>query len=47
MSLGGKDRTSVALYDDTKQRFDRVKPYESMSADEFVDVLLDRWEGQR
>jgi len=47
MSSKEENRTSVALYGDTKQRFDRVKPYESMSANEFVDELLDRWERQR
>lgn len=36
---------TLALRCDTKQRFDEVKPYESMSADEFIDELLDLWEG--
>ena len=39
--------TTIALDQSTKKKFDRAKPYESLSADEFVDVLLDRWEGSR
>lgn len=30
----------------TKDRFDEVKP-EGLSADEFVQVLISRWEGHR
>lgn len=46
---GGREteRSTVALHKDTKRRFDRAKPYDSLSADEFVSVLLDRWEGKR
>lgn len=40
-------RSTIGVHKDTKRRFDRAKPYESMSADEFVDVLLERWEGRR
>lgn len=40
-------RSSLGIYDDTRQRFNTAKPYNSMSADEFLDVLLDRWEGRR
>lgn len=40
-------RTTITLDQSTKEKFDRAKPYESLSADEFVDVLLDRWEGRR
>lgn len=42
-----KTRSSIGIYSDTKQRFDDAKPYSSISADEFVNVLLDRWEGRR
>lgn len=41
------NRSSLGVYDDTRRRFNRAKPYDSMSADEFLDVLLDRWEGVR
>jgi hypothetical protein len=47
MSTVEKERSSIGVYVDTKERFDDAKPYDSMSADEFVDVLLDRWEGRR
>lgn len=47
MSAVEKQRSSIGVYADTKERFDEAKPYDSMSADEFVDVLLDRWEGRR
>jgi hypothetical protein len=47
MSTDGQERSSIGVYPGTKQRFDRAKPYNSMSADEFVDVLLDHWEGKR
>lgn len=36
--------TTLALQAETKQRFDEVKPYNSMSADEFISELLDLWE---
>lgn len=38
------DPTTIALKRRTKQRFDRTKPYKSLSADEFVDELLDVYE---
>ena len=47
MSVQEKERSSLGVLADTKGRFDRLKPYESMSHDEFVNVLLDRWEGRR
>lgn len=37
--------TTLALQADTKRRFDEVKPYESISADEFIHELIDTWEG--
>jgi len=40
-------RTTITLNRSTKEKFDRAKPYESLSADEFVDVLLNRWEDRR
>lgn len=47
MSAEEIERSTLGVRRDTKQRFDRCKPYDSMSADEFVDVLLDKWEGRR
>jgi hypothetical protein len=47
MGTAEEDRSTLGVRRDTKQRFDQVKPYDSMSADEFVDVLLDKWEGRR
>lgn len=47
MSDRGSDWSSLGVRRDTKRRFDQAKPYETMSPDEFVDVLLDRWEGKR
>lgn len=46
MSMGAteKQRSTIGVYADTKERFDEAKPYSSMSGDEFVDVLLDKWE---
>ena len=39
--------TSIRLTRPVKNRFDEVKPYSSMSANEFVEVLIDHWEGRR
>jgi len=47
MDASKTDRSTIGVQGDTKRRFDRAKPYDSMSADEFIDVLLDRWEGRR
>lgn len=47
MSQTTTNGTTVRLSQPTKKRLDQAKPYNSMSADEFVDVLLDRWEGRR
>lgn len=33
--------TTLWLDDDTKDRFDAAKPYDSMSAGEFLNELLD------
>lgn len=40
-------RTTLSVDKDTHLRFKREKPYESLSADEFLNHLLDRWEGKR
>lgn len=45
MSQSAKDRTTLTVSRDTHQEFNRAKPYDSMSADEFVGVLLNEWEG--
>lgn len=47
MDAEQESRTSLGIYADTKRRFKRAKPYDSMSDEEFVNVLLDRWEGRR
>lgn len=47
MSQAEPTRTTITLDKNTKERFDQAKPYESLSADEFVGVLLERWEGRR
>lgn len=47
MSVKGDSRSSLGVYDETRRRFKDAKPYQSMSDDEFVRVLLDRWEGRR
>jgi hypothetical protein len=45
MGTGGQtERTSVSIYRDTKERFDQAKPFDSMSADEFVEELLSHYE---
>jgi hypothetical protein len=43
----GRQFSTLGIRKDTKRRFEEAKPYESLSHDEFVDVLLDRWEGRR
>lgn len=47
MSTREKERSSLGVYEETRERFESAKPYESVSADEFVNVLLDKWEGRR
>lgn len=47
MQKGESEATTVRVTRPVKKRFDEAKPYDSMSADEFVDTLLDRWEGRR
>jgi hypothetical protein len=44
--MGETEETSLRVTGEVKQRFDTAKPYDSLSADEFIDTLLDRWEGQ-
>lgn len=41
----GKTKTTIGLYQDTKRRFDEAKPFDSLSADEFLHELLDEWGG--
>lgn len=45
MNQAVKERTTLTVSRKTHQRFDEAKPYDSLSADEFVDTLLDKWEG--
>ena len=41
------ERTTVSIRQKpTKSRFDKAKP-DGLSADEFILVLLNRWEGRR
>lgn len=47
MATREKERSSIGVYADTRERFNKAKPYDSMSSDEFVEVLLDKWEGRR
>lgn len=46
MSAAG-ERTTLGITAETRERFNEAKPYGSMSAEEFLEVLLDEWEGQR
>jgi hypothetical protein len=39
-----QDRTSIGLQAETKRQFDRVKPG-GLSANEFLSLLLEHWEG--
>lgn len=43
MSAQGQ-RSSLGVYADTVERFNQAKPFDSISADEFVNELLDTWE---
>lgn len=47
MSAQEKERSTLGVFGQTRRRFKDAKPYDSMSDDEFVRVLLDRWEGRR
>jgi len=40
------ERTTLAVRGGTHRRFRSVKP-DGLSADEFIKVLLNRWEGRR
>lgn len=44
MSDDPPETTTIALHRDTKERFDEAMPAETMARDEFVRMLLDRWE---
>lgn len=39
-----RNRTSLAVREETHRRFGEAKPYDSLSADEFISELLDTWE---
>lgn len=45
MSSAEEKRTSVSVYSDTKTKFDQTKP-DGLSADQFVSVLIDHWQGE-
>lgn len=47
MSAEEKERSSLGVTAENRRRFNQAKPYSSMSADEFIEVLLERWEGRR
>lgn len=38
--------TTLRVKRPVKEKFDEAKPFDSMSANEFVDVLIDCWEGR-
>lgn len=40
------EATTVRLSRPVKSRLDSVKPYESMSYDEFIDELVTQYEGE-
>lgn len=41
MSPPDATRTTITLEESTKEKFDRAKPYQSLSADEFVEQLIE------
>lgn len=49
MSTDGEpqQKTTLTVERRVLNRFQSCKPYDTMSHNEFVDVLLDRWEGRR
>lgn len=46
MSASGREYSTLGVRKDTKRRFDDAKPYDSLSADEFIEELLDAWGGR-
>jgi len=38
---------TIALKKDTKERFEELKPYDTISADEFMYLLLDVYEDNK
>lgn len=46
MNTTQTDRTSVGLSIRVKEKFDEAKPG-GLSANEFVDVLVDHWKGDQ
>lgn len=44
MSAQEQKRSTLGVHDDTRRRFNQAKPFESVSADDFVNELLDTWE---
>jgi hypothetical protein len=45
MAATNSGRTTVGLSRSTKTRLDELKPYDSMSYDEFLAELADAYEG--
>ena len=46
-NAGRQDRTSIAIDSDVLERLKRLKPFQSMSHEEFVSFLLDQYDEQR
>jgi hypothetical protein len=42
-----ENTTSIAVKKDTRSRIRKAMPYETMTYNEFIDVLLDLWEKER
>lgn len=45
MSVGSQKRTTVTIQESTHERLKEVKPYESLSWDEFLRELADEYAG--
>lgn len=43
--MGAARRTTIAVRGETKEQFKDAKPFESLSADEFIQHLLDEYDG--
>lgn len=47
MATSARERTTVEVKRPTHQRLEELKPYDSMSFDEFISETLDVWENQQ
>lgn len=39
-----KDRATLGIERETKERFEELKPYNTITHDEFIQVLMDTYE---